>query len=93
MPLRPGFSGVTRRSRPAWCETRLTRSYQTQADDIVGKMTIALPDREMVVFANRSRRAQSCEDPVGPRSGSANSAFVSELPRFGGGSLLSGSYR
>ncbi len=52
----------------------INRSYQTQADDIVGKMTIAALDREMVVFENRSRRPQSCGDPLGPRSGSANAA-------------------
>lgn len=40
-------------------------TYQTQADDIVGKMTIAALDNEMVAFENRSLRVPSCGDPVG----------------------------
>jgi hypothetical protein len=31
MPLRPGFSGVTRRARSAWCETRLTFGRRSRA--------------------------------------------------------------
>jgi hypothetical protein len=40
-------------------------SYQTQADDIVGKMTIAALDREMFVLESRSQRRPQCGDPVG----------------------------
>lgn len=43
-------------------------TYQTQADDIVGKMTIAALDFEMVAFENRSMRQPSCGDPVGAAS-------------------------
>lgn len=44
-------------------------SYQTQADDIVGKMTIAALDKEMVAFENRSGGVPRCGDPVGQRGG------------------------
>jgi len=44
-------------------------TYQTQADDIVGKMTIAALDKEMVTFENRSQRVPRCGDPVSQRGG------------------------
>lgn len=40
-------------------------SYQTHADDIVGKMTIAALDREMVIRENRRIPSINCGDPVG----------------------------
>ena len=43
-------------------------TYQIQADDIVGKMTIAALDNEMVVFENRSLHRPSCGDQVGAAS-------------------------
>ena len=39
-------------------------SYQTQADNIVGKMTIAALDREMLANENRRVRTTGCGDPV-----------------------------
>jgi peptidoglycan hydrolase-like protein with peptidoglycan-binding domain len=51
-------------------------SYQTQADDIVGKMTIAVLDKEMAAFENRSLRLTDyCGDPVG-QSGAVKAALV-----------------
>jgi len=50
-------------------------SYQTQADDIVGKMTIAELDKEMVAFENRSMRLPDCGDPVG-EAGAVKFALV-----------------
>lgn len=44
-------------------------AYQTQADNIVGKMTIAALDQEMVQLEHRSRRHPACGDPT--RGGSA----------------------
>lgn len=35
-------------------------TYQTSADDIVGKMTIAALDREMLLFEHRLREHNSC---------------------------------
>jgi hypothetical protein len=51
-------------------------SYQTQADDIVGKMTIAALDKEMVAFENRSQGAPKCGDPVRQGGGGIKAAFT-----------------
>jgi hypothetical protein len=51
-------------------------SYQTQADDIVGKMTIAELDKEMVAFENRSLRLPDCGDPVVQEAGAVKAALV-----------------
>ena len=51
-------------------------SYQTQADDIVGKMTIAALDKEMLAFENRSQGEPRCGDPVGQRGGGIKVAFT-----------------
>jgi hypothetical protein len=51
-------------------------SYQTQADDIVGKMTIAALDREMEAFEHRSIRPPSCGDPVCPGGGRVKAALA-----------------
>jgi hypothetical protein len=50
-------------------------TYQTQADNIVGKMTIAALDSEMAAFENRSLRHPNCGDPVGS-SGGSEKTFV-----------------
>jgi hypothetical protein len=42
----------------------INTSYQTQADDIVGKMTVAALDREMLVLESRSQRQPGCGDPA-----------------------------
>lgn len=42
----------------------INRSYQAQADDIVGKMTIAALDREMLLRENQRTRSCGCGDPV-----------------------------
>ncbi|MFO1499173.1 MAG: hypothetical protein U1G07_12390 [Verrucomicrobiota bacterium] len=39
-------------------------NYQTQADNIVGKMTIARLDQEMIALENRRMRPLKCGDPV-----------------------------
>jgi hypothetical protein len=44
-------------------------SYQTQADNIVGKMTIARLDTEMAAREARSARVPNCGDTVGAGSG------------------------
>jgi hypothetical protein len=54
-------------------------SYQTQADDIVGKMTIAALDTEMAAYENRSLRRPSCGDPVGATAGGVRGASPASL--------------
>lgn len=49
-------------------------TYQTQADNIVGKMTIAALDQEMVFLENRSRRHPGCGDPTRSASAAPRSA-------------------
>jgi hypothetical protein len=52
-------------------------SYQTQADDIVGKMTIAALDEEMVAFEQRSLRLPPwCGDPATHAGGGFKAALV-----------------
>jgi hypothetical protein len=45
----------------------INRAYQTQADNIVGKMTIAALDKEMFQYELRNRRRCGCGDPPGGR--------------------------
>jgi hypothetical protein len=41
-------------------------AYETKADNIVGKMTIATLDREMILWENTHRNFFTCGDPVAP---------------------------
>lgn len=42
----------------------INRTYQTSADDIVGKMTIAALDKEMLQFERQSRESSSCAGKI-----------------------------
>jgi hypothetical protein len=56
----------------------INRSYQTAEDSIVGKMTIASMDDELVEAeksVDRKQQADKCTTPIGPRRG-ATSAFA-----------------
>src|SRR5260370_775351 len=53
----------------------INHAYQTQADDIVGKLTIAALDREMFLVEIRRRRQPLCGDPVGPATGGVKGAL------------------
>lgn len=54
-------------------------SYQTKADNVVGKMTIAALDREMLA-AERKPRFCGCPDPVHGGGGAAEVAVVAGAP-------------
>src|SRR5262245_30129694 len=53
----------------------INRSYQTQADNIVGKMTIAALDREMLLRENGRTRSCGCGDPVRDPGGGSGQEF------------------
>jgi hypothetical protein len=56
----------------------INRTYQTQADDIVGKMTIAALDKEILAWEHQRhpRRDYYCGDPIRAGVGTAKSPFV-----------------
>ena len=62
-------------------------SYQTRADNIVGKMTIAALDEEMLDWERRRTRTPYCGDPIEGGAGSAS--YPSIAPRFTGFSVPS----
>jgi hypothetical protein len=58
-------------------------SYQTQADDIVGKMTIAALDKEMLAWEQqRTRNSRYCGDPIRGETGRKN--FTMAVARTSG---------
>lgn len=72
------YGGPTAAAVLAFKQAReiINHSYQTQADNIVGKMTIAAMDQEMLALERRRRPTSSyfCGDPIQDSGGSTSSA-------------------